>query len=207
MYETRETLVAMFCARVRAQAHRPAIRLPAGEGTFRSLTWAEVAHDVRRAALALVRLGVKPGDRVVQVSENRYEWIVVDLAVHLARAVHVAVHAALSAPQIAYQILDSGARLAIVSGGEQMAKLDSPELGLQDSLSWLTFDPIEPSPGGKVVPTLVSLLDRLTADGDSINESTAEQAEDLEAVALRRRAPTIWRRFCTPPAQPASRKA
>src|ERR1043166_2038144 len=120
MYDTRETLPAMFCARVRGQAHRTAIRLPSGDGQFRSLNWSEVAHDVRRAALVLRRLGGGPGDRVVLVSENRYEWIVVDLAVHLARGVHVAVHAALSGQQIAYQIVDSGARVAFVSDQEQL---------------------------------------------------------------------------------------
>ena len=49
----------------------------------------------------------KPGDRIVQVSENRYEWIVLDLAIHFARGVHVAVHRVLSGPQIAYQIVNS----------------------------------------------------------------------------------------------------
>jgi long-chain acyl-CoA synthetase len=184
MYETRETLVAMFCAGVRAQGHRPAIRLSAGDGSFRTLTWSEVAHDVRRAALALVRLGVTPCDRVVQVSENRYEWIVVDLAVHLARGVHVAVHAALSGSQIAYQILDSGARLVIVSGGEQMAKLASQEMGLPDDLRWVTFDPIERPLTDKNVPTLLSLLDKHGADGASGNQASDEEAEEMESVAL-----------------------
>ena len=129
-----------------------------------------MAHDVRRAALVLVRLGVEPGDRVVQVSENRYEWIVVDLAVHLARGVHVAVHAALSGPQIAYQILDSGARVAIVSGGEQMAKLASPELGLPRILRWITFDPIEPPSRRRDRSDARLAARRLLAGGDAVAE-------------------------------------
>jgi long-chain acyl-CoA synthetase len=214
MHDTRETLVAMFCARVRGQAHRTALRLPAGEGKFRTLSWHELAHDVRRTALVLKRLGVRPGDRVVQVSENRYEWIVVDLAVHLARGVHVAVHAALSGPQIGYQIIDSGTRLVIVSGAEQMAKLASPEIGLPDGLQWITFDPLEqyheqslanaqkgtvpfcsattsavvPATKGdsprRPAPMLVKLLDELADD-----RASAEQAEQLESDALRETQP------------------
>ena len=66
---------------------------------------------LRKTAAALVRLGVKPGDRVIQVSENRHEWIILDLAVHLARGIHVAVHSTLTGPQIAYQIVDSGSKV------------------------------------------------------------------------------------------------
>ncbi|HEV3417075.1 MAG TPA: AMP-dependent synthetase/ligase, partial [Pirellulales bacterium] len=188
MYDTRETLVAMFCSRVRRQAHRTALHLPAGEGKFRTLSWHELAQDVRRTALVLRRLGVRPGDRVVQVSENRYEWIVVDLAVHLARGVHVAVHAALSGPQIGYQIIDSGARVAIVSGAEQLAKLAQQEIGLPDGLQWITFDPIEQqheqSLGGRQPPMLVKLLDELAGD-----QASSEQAEQLESDSHRETQP------------------
>ena len=74
----------------------------------RRSAWNELAQEVGRLAAGLRRAGVQPGDRVAQVSENRYEWILVDLAVHLARGVHVAIHASLSGPQIAHQISDSG---------------------------------------------------------------------------------------------------
>ncbi len=69
--------------------------------TFHTLSWNQLAKEVRRLAAGLRRAGIKPGDRIVQVSENRYEWILLDLAVHLARGVHVAVHASLSGQQIA----------------------------------------------------------------------------------------------------------
>ena len=55
--------------------------------------------------------------------ENRYEWIVVDIAIQIARATDVAVHSTLTGPQIAYQINDSGAKIVIVSGTEQAQKL------------------------------------------------------------------------------------
>ena len=92
---------------------------------MRPLSWREVGHDVRRMAAALIGLGVQPGERVIMLSPNRYEWIVCDLAIQLARAVHVPVHASLSGPQIAHQIVDSGAVAVILSGEEQTEKLDS----------------------------------------------------------------------------------
>jgi long-chain acyl-CoA synthetase len=183
MDESRETLVAKFCARSREGAHRTAIHLPDSAGGFRTLTWRDVADDARRAALALKRLGVEPGDRVVQVSENRYEWIIVDLAVHLIRGVHVAIHAALSGPQIAYQIIDSGARLAIVSGPEQMAKLSAPGIDLPAELKWISNDPVAESTNGRRPITLARILDELPETAENVDAE--DQTAELESNALR----------------------
>jgi long-chain acyl-CoA synthetase len=91
------TLVHLFQESVARGGNRLAIYLPdAGGLSFSTLTWAELAHEVYRLAAGLRRAGLMPGDRIVQVSENRYEWILLDLAVHLARGVHVAVHSVLS---------------------------------------------------------------------------------------------------------------
>ncbi len=180
MTEPRETLSSVFYTRVGEHPHRPAIYLPDGAGGFRTLTWRQAADDVRRAALALKQLGVEPGDRVAQVSENRYEWILADLAVHLVRGVHVAIHAALSGPQIAYQILDSGAKVVVVSGSEQLTKLSAPGIGLPDALTWITFDPVEPPAAMSRVPTLASLFKNLAGD-----EAAEEQAKGLQSEALR----------------------
>ena len=73
-------------------------------------------------AATLHAVGVRPGDRVAQVSENRYEWIVVDLALHLLGAVHVPIHVTLSGEQIAEQIAESGARVVFVSTAELLGK-------------------------------------------------------------------------------------
>jgi long-chain acyl-CoA synthetase len=115
------TIVSLLAARVAADAQRPAISFRR-DGAWQTRTWSELADDARRTAAVLIALGVTPGDRVVQVSPNRYEWIVADLAVQFARAVHVPVHATLAGPQIAFQIIDSGARVVLLAGAEQVAK-------------------------------------------------------------------------------------
>ena len=50
---------------------------------------------------------------MAHVSENRYEWIITDLALHLAGVVHVPIHVTLSAEQIAEQIIDCGATVGV----------------------------------------------------------------------------------------------
>lgn len=90
-------------------------------GELRWLTWEELLETSSRLAAALRAAGIEPGDRVAQVSENRYEWIVTDLALHLAGAVHVPIHVTLSGEQIAEQIIDSESRFVFVSSRALLA--------------------------------------------------------------------------------------
>lgn len=94
-------------------------------GELRWLTWRDVHDLASRLAAGICEVGVQPGDRVAHVSENRYEWIITDLALHLAGAVHVPIHVTLSGEQIAAQISDSGSRLVIVSNDELLEKFSA----------------------------------------------------------------------------------
>jgi long-chain acyl-CoA synthetase len=84
-------------------------------------TWEEVWKAALSLSAELKIAGVAPGDRVAQVSENRYEWVFTDLALHLIGAVHVPIHVTLSGQQIAEQIRDCGAKFVFVSTEELLA--------------------------------------------------------------------------------------
>ncbi|ULE35137.1 3-((3aS,4S,7aS)-7a-methyl-1,5-dioxo-octahydro-1H-inden-4-yl)propanoate--CoA ligase FadD3 [Mycobacterium sp. IDR2000157661] len=58
-----------------------------GEG--RTLTYAELRDEVRRAAAAMIELGIKAGDRVAIWSPNTWHWAVACLATHCAGGVVV----------------------------------------------------------------------------------------------------------------------
>jgi len=116
------TIAEFFARAVAARANEPALGyVRAGE--LHWLTWQEVYN--RAAALAATQrvAGIAPGDRVAQVSENRYQWIITDLAIHIAGAVHVPIHTTLSPEQIAEQIIDSGAKLVVISTRDLLEKL------------------------------------------------------------------------------------
>ena len=56
---------------------------------WKRLSGPEAIEAVKRIALGLSSLGVKAGDRIAVISENRPEWSLTDLAILSLRAVNV----------------------------------------------------------------------------------------------------------------------
>jgi long-chain acyl-CoA synthetase len=84
-------------------------------GAWRQVRWAEFAHRVAAVATGLREAGVGPGDRVLLVSENRPEFVIADTALMAIGAVTVPTYTTNTPADQAHILLDSGARLAIVS--------------------------------------------------------------------------------------------
>ncbi|MDZ4818912.1 MAG: AMP-binding protein, partial [Planctomycetota bacterium] len=162
------TLVELFWRRVEASGDAPAIFLPIPIDEQRtqyiSKTWNEIARDVLQLAAVLQNAGVQHGDRVAQIAENCYLWILVDLATHLLGAVHVAIHPGLSGGQIAFQILDTDSRLVIVGNDAITQRLNNEIQQLRDrrpaNMQLFTHDKITPSSSCSAeinTPSVVSL--------------------------------------------------
>jgi long-chain acyl-CoA synthetase len=90
--------------------------------------WVPLSSDelygwVRAVADQLVSWGVQKADRVVILSENRWEWAVTDFACLAIGAVDVPLYATEGAERIGYMVRDSAARVAVVSSRAQYEKL------------------------------------------------------------------------------------
>lgn len=70
---------------------------------------------VRNLALGLASLGIKPGDRIALLSENRPEWSIADLAILSLGAINVPIYTTQAVDQIRYILTDSGTRAIFVS--------------------------------------------------------------------------------------------
>lgn len=99
---------------------------------WKPITSEELYGRVRAFASVLEGWGVQKGDRVVLLSENRWEWPVCDFATLALGAVDVPLYATLTPDQVGYMVRDSGAKVAIVSTKDQYEKLlaagDTPAL-------------------------------------------------------------------------------
>ncbi len=76
----------------------------------------EVIETINRLALGLYKMGVRAGDRIAVMSENRPEWSLFDLALLSLRAVNVPIYTTQAVEQIRYILDDSGAKILAVSG-------------------------------------------------------------------------------------------
>ncbi|KQR64912.1 acetate--CoA ligase [Frigoribacterium sp. Leaf172] len=86
-------------------------------GDSRSITYAELTADVKRAANLLSSLGVGPGDRVVVYLPQIPEAVVAMLAIVRLGAVHSVVFGGFSAESLRARIDDAEATLVITADG------------------------------------------------------------------------------------------
>ncbi len=78
---------------------------------------------VRAVVALLQQWGIQRGDRVALVSENRWEWPMIDFAVLALGAVDVPLYQTLTPEQMGYILRDSGAKAVFVSTRLQYEKL------------------------------------------------------------------------------------
>ena len=93
---------------------------------------------VRNVALGLAALGIKPGDRIALLSENRPEWSIADLAILSLGAINVPIYTTQAVDQIRYILTDSGARAIFVSNKKLFRHAQEALAGL-DFLEKLIF--------------------------------------------------------------------
>ncbi|HKO96099.1 MAG TPA: long-chain fatty acid--CoA ligase [Pyrinomonadaceae bacterium] len=93
---------------------------------------------VRHVALGLAELGIKPGDRVALLSENRPEWSIADLAILSLGAINVPIYTTQAVDQIRYILSDSGSRVIFVSN-KKLFKHAEPALEGLDFVEQVVF--------------------------------------------------------------------
>jgi acyl-CoA synthetase (AMP-forming)/AMP-acid ligase II len=82
----------------------------------RTLTFAELREEVRRAAAALISLGVNAGDRVAIWSPNSWHWVVACLATHYSGATVVPLNTRYTAAEASDILARTGAPLLVAMG-------------------------------------------------------------------------------------------
>ena len=111
-------------------------------GAYKPISHAEVSLRVRHTARGLASLGIRRGDRVAILSENRPEWAIADFACLTAGLTDVPIYPTLPAEQITYILKDSGAVAIFVSNKDQAEKIREIRSQLPGLKSVIGFDEI-----------------------------------------------------------------
>jgi len=146
------------------------------DGSYRPISHTEVADRVRHAARGLSSLGVRRGDRVAILSENRPEWAVADFACLTIGLTDVPIYPTLPADQIAYMLKDSGAVAIFVSNKTQAEKIREIRSQLLALKTVIGFDDV---PG--LTNMSIAELEKRGAQGENA-ESIKTYREDALTV-------------------------
>ena len=106
-----------------SSAQRP-VMLHKKEGKYESISYGELRRRVDLFAYGMAALGLKRGDRVSIISENRPEWGICDQAIVLLGGVGVPIYPTMTAKQNEFIFNDAGVRFVIVSNRFQLTKVN-----------------------------------------------------------------------------------
>src|SRR3712207_2024000 len=107
------TVPAMCLDALRRLAKPDAVNITK-DGSWLHIPGEAISRRVRAVALGLSALGVRKGDRVALLSENRPDWSGTDLAILSRGAVNVPSYTTQAPEQVRYIREDSGARVVFV---------------------------------------------------------------------------------------------
>lgn len=171
------TVPALFEATLKKCGAQPFLGHKA-QGAYHYQSYEEVARLVERAAGSLLHLGIGVQDRIAQISANRPEWVVTDLATMSVGAIHVPLYSTVSVTTLSYILNDSSAKLIVAESAEHLALLKLSQKELVSLEGIIALSPFDTGDFG--IP--IWSWDEFLALGDK------QSVEHLEEITVRRKA-------------------
>jgi long-chain acyl-CoA synthetase len=121
-YQELSNLMQAFFSQAERLADRPFLWAKR-DGAYQSMSWREVRDAVSEVSRGLRDIGLKPGERVVLVAENRPEWLIADLAIVAAGGITVPAYTTNTVEDHLHILTNSGAVGAIVATDKLAGRL------------------------------------------------------------------------------------
>jgi len=116
------TFPGLLLQHASVRGSRPAIR-EKDLGIWQTLTWSDVARDVRLTAHGLAALGITPGMHVAVIGENRPRLYIAMMATQALGAIPVPLYQDAVAQEMVYVLQDASITVAVVEDQEQVDKM------------------------------------------------------------------------------------
>lgn len=180
-FDHYNNLIDMFSTRVAEYGDAPFLWAKRG-GTWQSISWNDAAAQMALLAQGLKRLGLKKGDRVMLVSENRPEWCIADLAIMAAGCVTVPTYTTNTERDHLHILNNSRASAVIVSSPKQAQTLLPAALQSSDCEHVIGMEDLKISQAGQFD---YSNWAELTA-GDEADIAAAHEAVRADMASVTR---------------------
>ena len=108
-------------------------------GIWQEYSWARTWDLVMDAAHGLLALGIEVGDRVSIQSEDRPEWVILDLATVAVRGITVGFYPTNPAAEVEYLLVDCGATVHLAEDQEQVDRVIEIDPAMVPNLSRIIY--------------------------------------------------------------------
>jgi len=107
-------------------------------GIWNRISWKEYGRKVKEVGAGMLSYGIKPGDRIAILGDNRPEWLICHLASMAVGGVTCGVYSTSASDQVKYVVGHSESRILFVENEEQVDKVLEimTELDLEQVVVW-----------------------------------------------------------------------
>ena len=135
----RPTIIDFFNASVEKYAQNPFL-WEKTKSVYEPTTYFETKQQAHILAAGLIKIGVKPGDKIALLSEGRNAWIIGELGILHTGAINVPLSIKLEeSNDLIFRIKHSESKYILVSGG-QLKKIKAIAAQLTDVKQIIVFD-------------------------------------------------------------------
>ncbi len=165
--------------RIRSRGFQEIVFAGKEEGEWKYYNSDEYYENAYSVAYALLHLGIKQGDKVVTITNNRPEWNFIDMGIMLCGAVHVPVYPTISENDYRYILSHSEAKLVFTAGKELYDKIKPIVDDIPEIIDIYTFKNIN---GSKYVGELIEVGKQNPARQQVETVSSAIQPDDVATI-------------------------
>ncbi len=169
--DNASSLVALFLQRADERGEKPFLTAKE-DGEWISMSYAEAAEKVCLMAENLRKLGLRDGDRVVIVAENRPEWCIADLAIMAAGCITTPAYTTNTERDHCHILDDSGASGVVLGNARLAGPLFRAIMKTGRGKQVIAVDPVSSSQSGSIELTS---WDAIT-QGDPVEARKAVEA-------------------------------
>ncbi len=150
------------------------------DGNFIFITYRELCLKFMTFAAGLAELGVKRGDHVGIISDNRYEWQQADLGLLSLGAIDVPRGCDATPSDIRYILNTAECRIVIAENNTQVEKILGEKEGLPKLETLIAFDAIKPETAEKAASLGVKVhqFEEILASGEVWQKEHPEYVEN-----------------------------
>ena len=171
-------LVSMFLSRAALRGDRPFLGYKS-DSEWYTISWAETARRVAGLAKNLKAMGLKKGDRVMLVSENRPEWCIADLGIMAAGCITVPTYVTNLERDHQHILDNSQSRAVIVSTTKLAQNLMPAVIRSSDCEFVIGMEPLKVAQkGDQSLHHWADMVQGTDADVAALRKDSAEVSRD-----------------------------